>query len=44
MNFYMSSNNVAVDRSMMTVVDVRHMFNKAGTALLALFKSRATRN
>jgi hypothetical protein len=43
MNYYMSSNNVAVDRSMMTVVDVRHMFNKAGTALLTKFKSRATR-
>jgi hypothetical protein len=35
MNFYMSSSNIAVDRGMMTVVDVRNMFNAAGTQLLA---------
>ena len=34
MNFYMSSSNIAVDPDMMTVVDVRHMFSRAGTRLI----------
>jgi hypothetical protein len=33
MNYYMSSSNIAVDRDMMTVVDVRHMFSRCGGRL-----------
>jgi hypothetical protein len=40
MNFYMSSSNIAVDRGMMTVFDVRDMFNEAGTGLISDFKLR----
>ena len=38
MDFYMSSSNIAVDSSMMTVVDVRYMFNEDGSSLLPQYK------